>query len=536
MPTIREINLEKAKAQRIERLELSRRFGASLGVEGARRYNSQKRQQEQAALSDIKATLTQQRQEESQQRALMAAEHSLRRGEGIRSAMELAESLAAKAHVESSAWKAEKKLELARYNVARQSAMVPHNLKASASAMAAANREKAKSMELERSTKLLTRSKSSLPFTSLAVPLESPIAAVIAAPTPVHSTAEVTAKYDAKRREELAAKAQTLKEDQQKTRERAKMVLQEKHSAEELDRIEKENEMMLKKSMMEHAMRSIRPMASHDFQEQDARKSMQLANQAQKEFEAVFLNGPWSIDSIKKYHVPPPSEDSHDTDNDFMDGIEGFEVFQSATVEDLLKGTPSIGLPVSELFAKIVLPIEEEGEVGDEEPIPHEDAPIPIHNETNITQMSGHSATISNSLPPLPPPRHEVSITAADEGIAGAGEGSDGTDHLAERNKQFLQQLAVLQRRLANAKSITAPLHNSTLDTSESETSQDASASDDSVSLSPMSTPERSHHRPNTTRLAMTTDQLRNAIRNMKLSNKHINTSDSEDTQSSAAL
>ena len=531
MPSIRELNIEREKARRLERLALARKFGASLGVEGARRYANQKQEQEAAVREDIYRQLLQQKQAAHNARVVAAAEDSLRRGEGMRAAREFSATLAAKATVEDGAWAAEKNLEKARYAVARGADAVVVARESAPASARAGYRAAAQSMEAERSVRLLTAARSAAPFTSLAVPMEEEVAVVTRAMPTKESVEVSTGRFDVERKRQLADQRLALSEQHERTRVRARQVLREKRDAEALEQMEREQEALLKQSMLDHAMRSIRPTASHDHQQQDARRSTHLATKAHREFEATFLSGPWPAGTARQLD-PLPCGSGGDDDGEF-------EVFQRVSVDALLSGAPTIGLPVDQLYAKIVLPADGDDDTdgGEGEPMPNSDAPLPTCTNTTASDEKSAGSTYPNASHIADEHVEEESSVLRDPLPAMPGDGvrlADTSDvptnaYLEERNRQFLQQLAVLQRRLETAKALTAPIHvNDDVALDSSPSSSHNSSADEGAHTSRAS--ERVGEEAfgddaagsrGGARLAMTTDQLRNAIRRMKLSGVH---------------
>ena len=118
MVSVRVVKEREAAEQRKQRLELARRVSSQAGVDSARRYEEQKRRQDAQVRS---ALHNQWSQEHQQQRLFMqcvAAEGTIRQGEGMRNAAALSEAVHRRSQIEARAWEAEHVLERERYQLA----------------------------------------------------------------------------------------------------------------------------------------------------------------------------------------------------------------------------------------------------------------------------------------------------------------------------------------------------------------------------------------------------------------------------------
>lgn len=318
MVSIRVLNQQREVEERKQRIDIARRLSAQAGVESARRYEEQKRRQD----SQVRAALHNQWEQEHQQERLLmqcvAAEGTIRQGEGMRNAAAFVDSMRRRSQVESDAWEAEHVLERERYNIALERQQLEAKMKAEKESCAALRRAQTKALEMDRSKMLLEKSRSrahSSELQSNSVGTEkrrfgSSSVSINISTSFLNEQVKgpEAAKRHAQQREaqEQLRHAKALAE-QRKAAERAKQVVKEMKLAEEQRKLEDEQEAMLKESMTANAMRSaLRPVSATDFQEQEARKAQSMQRKTEAEFEKIFLRGPWSAESIERLHQGPP--------------------------------------------------------------------------------------------------------------------------------------------------------------------------------------------------------------------------------------
>ena len=548
MPTVRTVLLEEAKRERLDRLDRARRYGMAMGVRSAQQHKQRQQDVEDAINAEIMRKLQSQREVELAEKENIQAQNSLLRGEGTRMAQEHVAMLAARAREERDAWRSERALTAVRANVATNLKKVERSEAEIKAAEKAAAKEKSRIVEMERTRRVVQTSKSESAHAFLGVAdLSQPASCVVAkisdASNQRSSDEAATVVIEAKKREELE-KAQLARERRQEAVRRAASIISERKAAEEKARVAAEEERLLRQSMVEQALRTRDDQPSYDFQEQDARKAMHNMNRARREFEEVFLSGPWSLEQVKKFHVAPKqsssavtisSEATADTSSSlfaFQGGaVEGNDIFAPGSAQQLLQGTPVIGLTTDHLFAKLLLPVQDEA-VGDDDPI---DGPEPLHHAaptpTPSPAMGSPPQETSNtsSLPGLPP----LAPTSLNNSSYQDDDADEEQRALQARNTQFLQELSVFHRRLKEAQRATQSIREKASQDHNTESDDSSFQGDDegNLSVSPMSTPEklRSPQRPHIAlsaspppptreafKVVMTSEQLRSAIKKMK--------------------
>lgn len=483
MVSLRVLEQQRAEQERKDRLESARRLGAQLGVDSARRYVHQKKQQEAFVHTVVKEQwlLEKQRKEATLER--IAFEGQMRQGEGMRNAKAYFNQSANRCLDEVSAWEAERQLESERHRVALERQRLDALQKEHEDFVLAERRQKVREAEQARTAKIL-QSKSlndhlnSSKFTnrsfSQGKPPASSVSISIHSPSQSHAepSADMVAKKVIEERKSLdEIKREKARNEQRKAAQRAMKVVRDMKMEEERKRLEEEQESLLRQSMVENAMRStIRPVAATDFQEQESRKAQQAQKKAESDFEKVFLRGPWTVEAIQRFHECPEEATAQSV---LMPA--NVSELQTSIVPVQLTAIPLrlIELPLTEPELPLSTPgaaeplqhwRDEETTAaadGDERLAQFEKGTQP--NATNLDE-SFEAPNCASSLPqPTPkspsPPQQQVSL--ADEGATGesgpvaAADTSaavlDSTTSLMSRQEQFMKDLEALQSRLANA-------------------------------------------------------------------------------------
>eukprot|EP00758_Cryptobia_borreli_P014391 Tbor_TRINITY_DN5917_c0_g1::TRINITY_DN5917_c0_g1_i1::g.19500::m.19500 len=495
MPSLRVQNNEEARLQRIERIERTRKYGILKGKKCAESFRACVEATDNIVVSAVCEKLLKKKTEMQTVEDRLTAENSLRQGDGMRSAYEFSENLAARALEERAAWKAEFQLQSARNILASQDVNIRNMKSVLRNDASTDQREKAKQMELERSKKFFRLTGEVRDITTLAVKDINNGGDNIKVFTPPDVSAEeAAASYATMRKMDLHSKRQLLTEKLQNTRKRAVKNIAEKKAEKEKDQQAGEHDRLLKQSIVDYATHSICPNKMHTFQEQDARRSMEITGKVEKEFEEAFLKGPWPWDSIAKNHLSPLVISGFEKHQDIYDPFnihkfDGFELFDPICLRNLssvsyvdvgasphsihrLRTDPftTNGIVPELLIGKTYLKRSDEdlildGEYFDDshnvvsiyediEPTPH-NGMIPEPTPTTAVCIQSDSIHTSSSLPPIAPRISTAKL------LPDNAEERDISDELQERNAQFLRELGLLQRRLQYAKSVTAKLHSS---------------------------------------------------------------------------
>lgn len=320
MVSLRVLKEQQESEQRKQRVENARRLSAQVGVESARRYEEQKRRQD----AQVRSALHNQWEREHQQQRLfmqcVAAEGTARQGEGMRNAAAVTEATQRRSQIESHAWDAEHVLEQERYQLALERQQIELSMRSEREGSATQRRIQVKTAAVNRSKQLLEQSRSRVALqasrdTNMTINASDDkrrrFASTMSISINVSSDERSNGPEAAKKHMEHREMLQQLRHEkamleQRKASDRAKQVVKEMKLAEEQLRLEEEQEAMLKESMAANAMRSaLRPISATDFQEQEARKAQSIQRKTETEFEAIFLRGPWSADSIQRLHQGP---------------------------------------------------------------------------------------------------------------------------------------------------------------------------------------------------------------------------------------
>lgn len=528
MVSLRALRQQQEEAERRDRLVSSRRLASQLGVDAARRYEVQKRHQ----LSMVRDALHDAWVEQQRERHVMLEgiirEGELRQGEGMRNAAALAAHTLQTCREELGAWDAEHQLEAERYKLAAERERLLREQRTLQSAAAAERRAAVKDQEARRSKLVVSRASSanssmllttnvvnrSLPSMSkISISVNSDVGSVFQG---VSGSAAAKSLAEARKTaEEL--RQEKFEREQQRAAQRARQVVKEMKKAEEQRRLDMEQEELLKQSMAANAMRSaLRPVSATDFQEQEARKAASVVKRSEADFEAQFLRGAWSADSIQRFHDALQDPD-----------VNSVPLLQAAEVEALCG--PGVALGVRHV--SVVDATECEPDCEDVPKTP-EHRPLDANESLEIDPRPQSSVSLPQPTPKTPsPPQHEEieeeHVEAVPPQQAPVAE-SDAKPFspLRHRQEQFLKDLEALQQRLAAATNSTATTRRGDLDISNGSAAMTAEGD---MSISSMSSQELSTRvvcsedtstdsvpvKRNRPSLGMSAEQMRESLRRM---------------------
>ena len=318
MVSLLEVQRQREKEQRAERLRQARQVGSELGKMGARRYSEAKKEQEAKVTSRLRERWEQEQQSQLQASDQTSFEIERRRGEGMRNAAAFNERRYQEALKENDAWKSEKHLEAQRMSVGLASDRLQREEERLKVEEAKARRAFAKNAEDERSRRVVlqnhkqqqNRANVSNSLLGSGKGLLSPGGRGAAVTLHTKDEAKETAEKEAqkvaeKRQREMAQKQTSLSKRQEETKQRAIKAIEEERLAQEKVRLEEEQEAAFKAKMIEENFRN---RGHHtvvvDYQEQEARKATGLHRRAHLEFEETFLQlQAWK--DVMAHHKPP---------------------------------------------------------------------------------------------------------------------------------------------------------------------------------------------------------------------------------------
>jgi hypothetical protein len=572
MPSLRAVNQERERRERQSRIELARRRAAEVGVMTARSYVAAKQEQDMLVAQDLAA-----RHQMERDRRIADVDRALyytqaREGLGFAKAEEHATQQAARAAEELDAWEAEKTLERERYALALRREQLLRTQAELAKQEIAQRRLAVKEIELNRSRVSIghqrcrsnnhdqqqhLNSTPNMSKTSYSIQVTSGPAA-----EPAHV---VAARHKAERAEELQRERERVAKQRRCIAERAISVVAQQKEEEQRQQLEEEQDVLLRLTMIENAMRStVRPISSSDFQEQESRKAQTASSKAAQDFERTFLAAAsWSINDIRRTHAAPSEGSSTST------------IFADAPVASLMISASAVRLQPRSFEPS---PIKEEEE-EEEQAVPSPSHASLAQCESNL-QLGDADADdahqgdaivdlnisvegprcsdpppqpIARTSPSLPPERDvqreaptpaqtdpeekpllamgpeekttTTTLAAVEASPHTLEDTATGVPPLRERHEQFLRDLQRLQQRLAQASLSDDKQGDATrIDDSDAagppgindSTSTTITSEGSDVSLSSMSADADGTVRPRKTSSGMTAEQLRNALRKMK--------------------
>ena len=492
------------------RIDRARRHAAALGVESARCYQQQKHTQSQLVSEDLER-----RRQSIISSNLMVHEAAIaqaaQQSDGMRNAEQFVSKMAMRAHKEISAWEAERVLERERYSLALRQQRLLAEKESNANLQLLARKKSLKELERIRSQKAVELSRSH----SSGVPLTESNATDGGHFSTLHSADGVSQVWrlaeevDRSRQQQISdMKAKVEKERRNAATRSAQIVAQQKQLAAR-QKIESEEEAALRQGMVDNAMRSVRPIAATDFPEQVARVVQKKMRQAVEDFEKTFLSGPWTAGHVIKHHCHPQ-----------VVGTDVDEQLEESSPSQLLNSTSvSSGLRCTRLATvSSILPHDEDDtpttvDFNDPEPAPAPtETPLEKQPVDHVEQAAGEQGRslqwdrpvveleeVHSTLGDIQPPSSDAPAEEANDSQAS----TQSVDPIKLKNRQFLQELADLQHRLAKA---GQRLKHDAGDSSDDNKSGD-------VSVSTMSSPEKESSK---NRVTMSSDQLREALRRMK--------------------
>jgi hypothetical protein len=331
------------------------------------------------------------------------------------------------------------------------------------------------------------------------------------------------AKQHIEHRETLEQlRLEKVMQEQRKASERAKQVVKEMKLAEEQQRLEEEQEVMLRESMAANAMRSaLRPISATDFQEQEARKAQSIQRKTEAEFEKIFLHGPWSADSIERLHQGPT------------------EVSETALGAASLEERSYLAAGQVQLCAYGFTAVDVADDVDEGPPARDLDEGLDLSYDAAPNPQSPDALPAPTPKPSPSPPHPDDEDDTIELAAPSAAEVTDSSFlPLHDRQNKFLQDLEALQLRLAKATQNQRPLPlNPRSEAKDVDTSGSTNlTAEGDLSISSMSSQEMSTRvacstdsntsssHPNTshrhrTGYGLTAEQLRSSV--MKLRSKH---------------
>ncbi|SCU70518.1 uncharacterized protein TEOVI_000209200 [Trypanosoma equiperdum] len=495
MVTLRYLRSKEEAEARRARLEEARRIANQIGVQRARTYAAQKREQARCIMKDLRTQWLLERQRESDLIDRMLYEAHARQGEGMKGAANLEAHQHEQAINELSAWGAEYALERERHKLALEKASVTRALQQEPQRRIIERKKAVRAAEEARAKVIVSkREKRSVPgFTGDDVARPSPLAGAYPQTMPtrlrkgktrmeqptntvewparediVEDAAAAAAHYLEERQRAIESNHESVERKRREAAERAaslkrKQEEEAKHAEEEMRRREK-NLLALK----QHATEGPRT-EEVCTRMQDTRRSVALKSKGEAEFEAIFLR-----DTLGTEAKPRQLEDSV--------SFNTFErLLQLSTISSLLPTDADIvaQLPTTSLCVFADEDPEQSGELSSGFHATKRDSGDHVLRAaaaTDDVEVESHAVTpTSGGEPPLlhplkaseEVPPHPTSIcdhSVCDDDNSSTHTGStDSTNKIeerSERREQFLTNLKLLQARLERAMGEVPPSNN----------------------------------------------------------------------------